>query len=555
MDDRKRGEIGDAPDRERLIAGEVLSARERQITLANVHSALRELAVQVKTIDALGRELAQQLRIASQVGFQELGTLAQVAGRIAQTPAIPLSWWDPPRRAELVSAVARAAEDERVAQAQRPSLVAKLAPLALAAESSPLAREAGEASQAFWRWLPWSRWNRLHQSLSVWYPAGMPDNASLRADMQELAAYHRRMDSAWQVATAYAAELLGLRQGKVDWAANVAGLADIEKLAKWGAKPELKTLLGPGGGFDRTKLNSAMEQLEKALKTFDLAWTTLLKELAVPGSDVLISKPVGEFLGWLEAEAASVEKEGRTLGRVIDLLAAGKDLPASALRDRSSRLRQLVGLRAQIVAASSSLGDARSPRELAAINHAQIAGFARLLLGVLCELPQPLTAGIIAALTDRVAREKLGEIVKDSAMVAQAFNKSWQRVTAELFDPDTLVSTNVILNKTGLVDLKSWAADRIADIDRLSEWTSFLQIERDAASFGVGGIIEEVKSGEYAPAFAADAFRARFYRLWLDALHQQIPVLGGFATASHERLISRFAELDRLAIRTTPARI
>src|SRR5262249_1608886 len=99
------------------------------------------------------------------------------------------------------------------------------------------------------------------------------------------------------------------------------------------------------------------------------------------------------------------------------------------------------------------------------------------------------------------------------------------------------------------------AAARAADADRLAEWVRFGQVEKATGEFGVSGMIGEVKAGEFSSAAAADAFRARFYRLWLDALHAKVPALAAFNTDAHERIIVRFTELDRLAIRATPGRV
>jgi very-short-patch-repair endonuclease len=72
---------------------------------------------------------------------------------------------------------------------------------------------------------------------------------------------------------------------------------------------------------------------------------------------------------------------------------------------------------------------------------------------------------------------------------------------------------------------------------------------------GLGGVLDEVRAGEYPVEHAPAAFRARFFRLWLDALHRQVPLLGEFATDTHERLVADFAELDRLSIRTAGDRV
>jgi very-short-patch-repair endonuclease len=83
----------------------------------------------------------------------------------------------------------------------------------------------------------------------------------------------------------------------------------------------------------------------------------------------------------------------------------------------------------------------------------------------------------------------------------------------------------------------------------------FVQTQRDAADAGVSGVLDEVRAGEFPIEHAGEAFRARFFRLWLDALQQQVPALGAFATDTHERLVGRFAELDRLSVRTAAGRV
>src|SRR5206468_2773789 len=72
---------------------------------------------------------------------------------------------------------------------------------------------------------------------------------------------------------------------------------------------------------------------------------------------------------------------------------------------------------------------------------------------------------------------------------------------------------------------------------------------------GVLPILQEVLRGDVKLTEAADAFRVRFLRLWLDALYEQVPALRQFGTESHERLVERFRTLDRRSIESAPARI
>ncbi len=542
-------------DRERLLSGSILSARDRLATLTRVNAALRSLNEKVSTIDALAREVVRQLRLGIALPFHELETLACLGDRIAKKAAIPLTWWDENRRAELLAVAARGADDERASVAMRPSLAARFAPVALAPESSPLSREAANAAQSFWHWLPWSKWGKVRKSIEAWYPTTIPAGSTIRSDITQLANYHRHNDSAWQVATAYATELTVDLAGKTDWTATTTGLKDIEQLREWKVATVFKKLAAAGGKLDRNQLQVSTEKLTQTIKEFEDTWQSLLRELVVTDQKSILSKPVGEVFSWLESETATLEDEAKSLDRIVGLLLSGKDVPAPALRERSHQLQQLVAARTRIAAAIAILNETHSAEELEAVDHTTTATLANKLIQFLTDLARPLTPGIIASLTDRATREKLTGLVRDSDAAHKEFDKVWNRITADLFDPDTLVSTNVILKNTTFGDLKKWSDDRVDDIDRLMEWTKYLQVERETNAFGLTGILEELKAGEYGPTEADNAFRARFYRLWLDALHEKVPILGSFSTLTHERLISRFVELDRLVIRSTPARV
>ncbi len=543
------------PDRERLVAAVTLSARDRPTVLSRMPESLRKVRERVAAIEKSAREVASLLRLSALPPLSQLVTVAALADRVARTPGIPPSWWEAGRRSELLAAVTRAAEDDRAAQAGRTALIAKLSPSALAPESSAIAREAAEAATSMWRWLPWSRWAKVRKQTEAWYPAGVPVGGNVRGDVTELAAYHRRADAVRQVVTAYAGELFTDAAGKPDWATTAAGLKDIELLNQWKAAPDLKSLAAPGGSLAREKLRTAAEALTQALAAHQDDWAALIKEFAFADVGRTLAGSMTELSATLEAEAVATEKEAAALRQVVALLASGKDVPPGAIRERVADLRKLVEARARIATASATLRESRSAESLEAADHSAPAALAGQLLAFLDRWKRPVTALISAALTDTAARERVRAAVKQSEIARVEFDKAWDRVTTELFDPAASVSTNVVLQDTPLAELGKWATARATDADRLAEWARFVQVEKDTAAFGIAPILDEVKAGEFPAVSAADAFRARFYRLWLDVLHQKVPALAAFATDTHERLLARFAQLDRLAIRTTPERV
>jgi len=536
---------GLVPDRERLVGEH--PARDRVVTLKRVAASLRTLCEQAATVEKSARDVAALLRLPSVPPFAQLTELALLAERVAKAPAIPKPWWDAGRRAELLVAVARATEEDATAQTARVQLVVKYSPTALAPEASTVAREAAVAAGSMWRWLPWSRWAKVRKQVEAWY-AAPPDGATVRADVAALSTYHQHADAARQVATAYTAELFRDTAGKPEWGETLVGLRDVERLTQWKGT-------APPKAFESAKLTTAADALSLQATAFTESYLAIQKEFAVADAGAVLAKPPAGVLAWLEAEAVAVEKEAVALGKLVALLAVGKDVAASSVRERAASFRAIVEARAKILAAARVLGEVRSPEVLETVDHSAPAASATKLLAFLTEWNRPVSQQLKVTLTEATAREKLKLALERSSAARPEFDKAWNRVTADLFDANVPVSTNLVLSKTPLADLGKWAADRAADAGRLNEWTGFLKAEADAGTYGLTPIIDEVKGGEFPATSAPDAFRARFYRLRLDALQAEVPVLAAFTTESHERSIARFAELDRLSIRATPLRV
>jgi hypothetical protein len=118
-----------------------------------------------------------------------------------------------------------------------------------------------------------------------------------------------------------------------------------------------------------------------------------------------------------------------------------------------------------------------------------------------------------------------------------------------------VVSTGITIGQASLGDLHAWLVARAEDAHRVQEWTQFREIQREVARAGVLPILHEILRKEVKLTDAADAFRARFLRQWLDALHEQVPALRQFSTDGQERLVERFRTLDRRSFESAPARI
>jgi very-short-patch-repair endonuclease len=541
-----------SPERARL-ADAGLSARERLAALGRVEEKLRALSRVAGDVEPAARTAAGLLQTSGTPGADQMLDLAGVAAEIGDGPPIPPRWWEARRRADLLEALARGEEEERLAQAQLPALLAKLDPEALAPQSLATVMEAERRGGSFWqRLLP--RWWKLKKKVAGWYVTAPPSSSALRADVAELATYHRRVVAVRQIAAQYSTELSTVAKGEPDWAATAARVRAVEWLDRAGVQHTFKAAK-THRAFDHPALGQAADRLRRLATALGEGWDALQSEFVVPDAPARFARPVPELAAWLAAEADGCRAEAAALSVLVSALLPGKDIAAAELPQRAADLRQLVDARARMLVAAALLRDARPPHELEAADHSADAERARALQEVLAGLGRPVSPPVVAALTAPAVREKLAAAQRQSENARRAFDKAWDKVTADLFDPGATVSTNLVLNETPLPELGKWAGARATDGARLAEWTIFVRVEREAAEFGVAPVLEEVRGGEFPAAAAANAFRVRFYRLWLDALQQKVPVLAGFVAETHDRLVARFAELDRVVVRTTAERV
>ena len=411
--------------------------------------------------------------------------------------------------------------------------------MAFAPESSSTARDAAVAGQSFWSRL-FPRWWSLKKQVAAWYagtPAGGP---GLRADLAKLAEYHQNAGAARQVAAAYDSELAKDAAGKPDWPASIEALRTVETLSAWNVRQD--TLARQ----ERKAMSDTALSLEKANAAFRDKVLVVTRNFAIPNLD---TKTPAEAREWLAGEATALDREATGLESLTKLLVSGKDLPAARIREASATTARL----AEVAATVRQLEEGQPADDKIRAERAKLG---EELIRFLDRWKRPVTPQLGAALTSKPARERVGTAIKQSEAVrGGTFATAWTHVTQAAFDPDAEVSSGVVLNKLPLAELARWAADRTADADRLFEWVRFVHAERDATVAGVGGVLDEVRAGEFPIDDAADAFRSRFFRLWLDALQQQVLALGEFSTDKQEQLVAKFAELDRLAVQTAADRV
>jgi len=537
------------------LADAGLPARERLEVMERVEEKLRELSRVASDLEPAARTASGLLQMSGTPVADQIPDLASVAAQVAHGPPIPAAWWDAQQRADFLEELARGAEEQRQAREQEAALLARFSPDALASEAVATVMQAEYQGRSFWSRL-WRKWRRVRRQVEQWY-VGAPaaSTAELRADVARLAAYHRRAVAARQIVAKYLPQLTTAAKGEPDWEATEARVRAVEWLDRAGVQHTFKTTGAGRKSFDQAPLANAAARLTKLSAALREGWDSLLAEFVVRDPPAKLGRPLSELANWLTLEAEGCRREAAALRAFVSALRPDQDVPAGQIRGQAAELQKLVAARGRVADAAAALGDPRSPEELEKADHSAAADEARALLEVLTNLSCPLSADVVAALTEPAARERLAAALKQSDAARRPFEKAWEKVAADVFDPAATVSTDVVMNELPLADLQKWAAARAADGARLAEWANFLKVEKDVAAAGLGPVLDEVRAGEYPAAAAADAFRARFYRAWLDALQQKVPVLASFVAETHDRLVARFAELDRLHVRTTADRV
>jgi hypothetical protein len=551
--------LSTVPEAPRLVRreGETLQTlRRRLATLGPVLHALQGRAL---ALDQAAQKISELLRTPiSPIAVKTLPRLAELAGLVARIGPALQSWWDAGRRKELQGVIGRCQAEALAAQAARAELATRLSPRAFAPESAGLAVQGTRFRSFLMRLLP--RWRSLKAEVAGWYPGDLPPTGALLDDLAKVAAYHRRMDYARQVRAQYAADLLAGSDGEPDWDRTLDALQALDRLEQvTKPSPALRAALTSADGLDHSGLVTAgrvlaeqvaslRQSLEGVASEYDLAEV-------MDGAPANVRLPARDLGTWLGGHWATVSRLAAVVEEVSALLAAGRDLPALLLGPRLHTLVELGKHRTQVAALSGRVWPDQPPREVADRDWSALRGVAEALLRLLDRCGAPLPPAVVRVLTVPDVRARLADAVRGGdAACAEGYEESW-RFLAELFDVTQPVSTGLTVEATPLNDLQKWLMERAQDAQRLREWTQFRETEREVKAAGVAPILGEVLGGQVKPEEAGEAFRARFLRLWLDAVYERVPALRQFTTDSHERLIARFRELDRRAIASAAARI
>lgn len=93
------------------------------------------------------------------------------------------------------------------------------------------------------------------------------------------------------------------------------------------------------------------------------------------------------------------------------------------------------------------------------------------------------------------------------------------------------------------------------NITGLETWIDYRAFRKESTALGLAEYLQIIENKPVKSESIIPAFEKRFFRLWLDSVHEENPAVARFRHTSHEELIKKFAELDKRQLSIAQARI
>jgi len=489
--------------------------------------------------------------------IQLLARLVELGNLISTSGALRRSWFEAARRAEIRSIASKCLADVNEVEPIRRELIERMSHRAFEPESKALADRSLPYERIWKRWFGGFR--AFKRELQDIYIDDMPTTTkALLADMSRLRRFHRRMEVVHRHEREIPDDLAQDSDNKTDWQRILDGLDAVERLTAFIKVPRnlIDALCSPDR-IDREALAKTVRCLEELLRTQKDEWELLDQRVAVrfvgENRTLYESVPVSVLSDWLGTIATLLGTRLVDLDRVQEVLRSGEDVSVDSLDEHRELANSLYVAVRSVKSASNELRDLSVVIEPAAAAKESYA--AEWLLDSVNRYGPELPTAVRIAATSQDARDKLNSARSNvKAAVDDRFRESWEFLK-RAFDIKTSVADGTTVATEPVSSLADWLGRRTSDLASLWDWMRFRQIESDLREKGVGEIVNELLSGDFTIESARDAFDASFYRKWLDAIYQSDEDLRDFDVSDHERLIARFADLDRQSIRNAYCRI
>lgn len=124
-----------------------------------------------------------------------------------------------------------------------------------------------------------------------------------------------------------------------------------------------------------------------------------------------------------------------------------------------------------------------------------------------------------------------------------------------MFSEDDLPIALAQFYDQGPQEASTWFSDQAEHANELADWADFNSMRRLAGESGLGAFIDRALEEGLTPDRWEGAFCQRFYRLCIERVVKDRPILQRFKGTSHSDLVRRFRDLDLASIERSANRI
>jgi len=538
------------PQKADTVRSAVVSLRE---TIRLCDELLADLQSLKATVESVVRLLVVPLK--TKVTFRQIPKIARLAKTISRLGVVRGSWFDATIRHQLKQFLSDCISEQDRIDELHEQLATRLGARALDDRSANLAERSLTYRSLFGR--IFKGWRAFRQEAVDLYVAQLPETPrAILADLSVLRQFHRRRNGLRTMALQRKDDIPCQPNGDADWKALLEGVELVEELGKIIQVPEsLRTALALPGTFNCESLAEGADRLEQLLGALDHKFQDLeqcydmcgilgitdesaSRSSLLPDEGIRVTSAILQRLRSCQA----------FLQKILACLTSDSDVPLSELRDDLSRLLSLHLLEQKIDAVRTSLGLRDSLDTVQQRNWHNTAVQADGLLEMLQSYAGEPPAYCIRAAADSSFRQQLAATGKMAAESLTQSLKANGKFLSQLFDESSEVMPGLHMLSSPAAEVASWLRQRVADVYLLHEWLRLHDLLAHLRELGIVTVAEEIIQGGLATSDAQDAFLARFYRLWLDAVYRKRPSLRGFSAQQHETLIARFRELDRTCV-------
>ncbi len=488
-----------------------------------------------------------------------LHKLVALEAIIADTGRLRMAWFEPTRRDELLELKARCKDDIQACNGIIAQHRERWASVAYEKSGADIAQRAIEF-EPIWRRL-WAmingRWRQFGEEYRQLYQSLPPQTAVvILDDLRSLREYHRRTGRVRELVTTHQENLVFDAKGQTDWDALHNGLDVIGRLQSLIKIPdELKQHLCSATSINRTALHDSAIVVGEELKRLDeqVAEVSRHFSLAQLGERRTDYKSFSssDLEAQLKAAEESLAEFREALNEIESHLTPGADIAFSSLSEAFNRLNSLLEQRTFIAKSRTALtnvsgtnGNVVSPHGVSS----QDVAAANLTADLVRKYSVLPAIQVVPIVTYAATKEQVRQATAAAeSILGGELTALWANLS-QLFQTDKPVSFGVIIDDLTIQDLASWSRRLSTKIHDLEQWIELQSTKSELEKRGLSAIFNEVLENSMTSAEVVDAFRAKFYRQWLDAAYAKEPSLTKFQVDEHETLLDAFQNLDRDSI-------